>query len=276
VKTALAIVQVLPCQDRDAVEIGALYRKAKQSIIDGVRFALECGHKLKAKKDKIGHGKWIAWIEDNADALGFGIRSADRLMRGATKLDASVQFDEAKALQISRLIWGHAVRGTGGTGEFERYTPVEYIDIVRHVLGVIDLDPASCKTAQRIVQAKRYFSYEDDGLKHEWHGHIFLNPPYHRKLGPKFIAKLIAERVARRVTTAITLTNNCTDTEWFGNAAAACDAVCFTMGRVNFLCADGVTTLKPTQGQAFFYFGDDVVRFKHEFGKIGIVMKVLR
>jgi hypothetical protein len=278
-RNALAVVEVLPParRDRDAVEIGELYCKAKSSIIDGVRYALECGHKLKAKKDEVGHGHWIEWINGNADALGFGVRTADRLMRGAAKLDASVQYDEIQALQISREIWGHQgpVRGTAGTGEFERYTPAKYIEIARRVLGGIDLDPASCKMAQAIVKAKRYFTYRDDGLKRKWHGHVFLNPPYHRDLGPKFVDKLIAERVALRVTAAIMLTNNCTDTEWFANAAAECDAICFTNGRVNFLREDGVTPLFPTQGQAFFYFGSNIARFKREFAEIGTVMKVM-
>lgn len=38
------------------------------------------------------------------------------------------------------------------------YTPLEYIVLVRRVLGEIDLDPFSSEEAQRTVQAKQYFT----------------------------------------------------------------------------------------------------------------------
>jgi hypothetical protein len=40
--------------------------------------------------------------------------------------------------------------------EIERYTPPEYLDRVRAVLGDIDLDPASSEIAQETVKAKHY------------------------------------------------------------------------------------------------------------------------
>ena len=261
--------------DEDAREIGCLYRKARDSIIDSVRYAIECGHRLRTKKRELGHGRFLAWIGGNSEVLGFtSVRTADRLMRAAAKLDSRDQYDEIAALQISREMWGHLgpVRGTAGTGEFERYTPPEYIEAARKVLGQIDLDPASCDLAQRTVKAARYFTHHDDGLQREWHGRVWLNPPYHRELAPQFVEKLIAERMAGRVTTAIMLTNNCTDTNWFFKAVQASDAICFTLGRINFLREDGETPLFPTQGQAFFYFGNEVGGFKRGFADFGYVL----
>ena len=170
------------------------------------------------------------------------------------------------------------IRGTAGTGEFERYTPAEYIEMARTVLGEIDTDPASCKVAQKVVKATEFFTAKDDGLAREWHGRVWLNPPYHRDLAPAFIDKLVTELDAGRVTAAIMLTNNSTDTDWFEAAQRSCQAICFTHGRICFSMpspAAGVSTPivmgTPTQGQAFFYFGDDVDRFCEVFCKVGFI-----
>src|ERR1035437_2395258 len=50
------------------------------------------------------------------------------------------------------------VRGTFGTSENEWYTPSEYVELARRVLGEIDLDPASSDEAQTTIKAKVYFS----------------------------------------------------------------------------------------------------------------------
>jgi DNA N-6-adenine-methyltransferase (Dam) len=177
--------------------------------------------------------------------------------------------DERAALTISRYLWNNAlVRGTAGTGEFERYTPAQYIELAREVLGEIDLDPATCEQAQRVVRARRFYTAETDGLGKEWQGHVFMNPPYHRDLAPAFINKLMAEIDAGRVTAAIMLTNNGTDTDWFDAAMRGAAAACFTHGRVNFYVPNGAE-LMPTQGQVFFYYGTDPQRFEDVFCEIG-------
>jgi ParB family chromosome partitioning protein len=167
-------------------------------------------------------------------------------------------------------------RGTAGTGELERYTPSQYIEMARTVMGSIDLDPASCNVAQIIVGATTFYTIFDDGLSREWHGNVWLNPPHHRKLVPRFVNKLVTELATGRIKQAIMLTNNSTDTDWFREAVSACQAVCFVKGRINFLEKDGVTELFPTQGQAFFYYGTDVKRFCGEFCKIGFIATLFR
>src|SRR6266567_8413556 len=69
----------------------------------------------------------------------------------------------------------------------EWFTPVEIIEAVRDVLGTIDLDPASCDEAQETVQATRYFTAENDGLKQEWAGRVWLNPPFSHPLNIHFV-----------------------------------------------------------------------------------------
>ncbi len=159
----------------------------------------------------------------------------------------------------------------GGSGDNEWYTPAEYLDAAREVLGSIDLDPASCEVAQRTVRATAFFTAEADGLSREWHGRVWLNPPYSQPLIADFVSKLLAERRSRRVTDAIMLTHNCTDTAWFHEAAGGADATCFTRGRIGFYKNDEGASGSALRGQTFFYFGDDVERFATVFAAVGFI-----
>ena len=73
----------------------------------------------------------------------------------------------------------------------ESYTPAWIVEIARDVMGGIDLDPASCERANQTVQAKRYFSREDNGLGKEWAGRVWLNPPYIEGMPRQFAKKLL-------------------------------------------------------------------------------------
>jgi phage N-6-adenine-methyltransferase len=153
------------------------------------------------------------------------------------------------------------VRGTQGTGDNEWHTPGEYLDYAREVLGTIDLDPASSAAAQRVVNAKTYFNAARNGLTKEWRGKVWLNPPYTQPLIADFVAKMLAEIANGNVTEAIMLTHNYTDTEWFRSAVRVAAAICFTHGRVRFVDPEG-NLAAPTQGQAFFYFGDHLAQLE--------------
>jgi phage N-6-adenine-methyltransferase len=157
------------------------------------------------------------------------------------------------------------------SGEVEWYTPDEYLDLAREVLGTIDLDPASSDKAQKLVKAKNYFTTESNGLDQEWIGKVWLNPPYMQPHIANFMDKMIAELTMGNVSEAIMLTHNYTDTEWFHVGAKQCAAICFTRGRIKFYSSDGEIAA-PTQGQALFYFGGKAATFKKVFGKVGFVL----
>jgi hypothetical protein len=59
----------------------------------------------------------------------------------------------------------------------EHYTPSLLCEMARSVMGVIDLDPASCEEANRTVKARAFFSRAENGFTRAWNGRVFINPP---------------------------------------------------------------------------------------------------
>jgi phage N-6-adenine-methyltransferase len=144
----------------------------------------------------------------------------------------------------------------------EWFTPPKIMDAVRDVLGTIDLDAASCDQAQQTVQATRYFTIEDDGLKQEWAGRVWLNPPFSHPLNIHFVNKLIAEVASGRVSEAIMLVN-ILPSAWLQDAVEACSSVCFSRDRLRFTHQTGkVQNNKHILG--IFFFGPDVEKFMGE------------
>ena len=150
------------------------------------------------------------------------------------------------------------------SGNNEWYTPAEYIEAARAVMGSIDLDPASSEIANKVVKAARFFTAETDGLKQEWAGSIWLNPPYSSDLIGKFAQKVADGGFSQ----AVVLVNNATETEWFEKIVGVSSAVCFPRSRVKFHKPDG-STGAPLQGQAVLYIGENPKLFVNVFWKFG-------
>lgn len=169
----------------------------------------------------------------------------------------------------------HAVSDTPGYDGDEWYTPQEYIEAARRTMGDIDLDPATCYAAQETVRAKNFYTKEDDSLRDdcEWHGRVWLNPPYSAIPIKRFVAKLIQEFDAGNIDEAIIITNNSSDTGWFHSLLDRFP-VCFTRGRVGFWRPDH-DDFGARQGQTLFYLGDYEQRFVEEFSAFGRVVKAL-
>jgi len=160
------------------------------------------------------------------------------------------------------------------SGENEWYTPPEILDAARSTMGSIDLDPASCETAQANVRAKRYYTIEDDGLSKKWRGNVWLNPPYGKDVIGLFASKVVAER--DRYKQAFVLVNNATETAWFSEIASVASAICFLRGRVKFLDKSGKPANTPVQGQAVLYIGSDVAKFCQSFDGMGLIVMVCK
>ena len=156
------------------------------------------------------------------------------------------------------------------SGEIEWYTPADIIDRARRVMGGIDLDPASSREANETIQATRFYTEADDGLEHDWHGRVWLNPPYKTALVKAFTEKLLSES---GVTAAVVLTNNATETSWGQALLQAAKSVCFPAGRVRFVQPDGTLAGTPLQGQMICAFGE-AAGFLREFGDLGRVVSL--
>lgn len=150
-------------------------------------------------------------------------------------------------------------------------TPPEILDDARALFGgSIDLDPATHPAAQLRVDARACYTKETNGLEHEWHGKVWLNPPYSFPLVQQFALKLIAEYDAARVTEALILVNNATSAKWF-QALLARFPACFFEGRIAFLYDDGAKA-GARQGQALMYLGPNVQDFRRIFGGYGVIV----
>lgn len=152
------------------------------------------------------------------------------------------------------------------SGNNEWYTPVDYIEAARDVMGSIDFDPASSEIANETVKAGEYYTAETNGLDKTWHGNVWMNPPYASDLIGKFIDKLIDE--LPNIEQAMVLVNNATETEWFNKLIPQASAVCFPRSRVKFYMPDGKTGA-PLQGQAIIYFGIHYDKFINVFSQKG-------
>jgi hypothetical protein len=88
-----------------------------------------------------------------------------------------------------------------------------------------------------------------------------------------FIKKLADETATGNVKQAIALTHNDTDTAWFHLALSASSAVCLTRGRISFLDPERQRE-SPTQGQVFFYFGNNPRSFLEVFRHFGSIVRI--
>lgn len=217
--------------------------------------------------------------KDTLAELGFTPKQAERFETLAkypevvaqAKAEARANDDiVSRSLVLTRIKdAGHATETphvSNNSGENEWYTPIEFINAAREVMGSIDLDPASCEAANKTVKATKIFTIDDDGLKQHWRGNVWLNPPYASDLIGKFADKVAASK--GDIQQAIILVNNATETGWFNTLVGVASAVVFPKSRVKFYMADGKTGA-PLQGQAFIYVGDNPHKFLDVFKAFG-------
>ena len=78
------------------------------------------------------------------------------------------------------------------------------------------------------AKCKRFFTPEMDGLKQEWTGVCWCNPPYGRQIG-KWV-----EKVVKSFATVVMLLPARTDTKWFHDWVLPYGKIEFLRGRLKF------------------------------------------
>lgn len=162
------------------------------------------------------------------------------------------------------------------------YTPHKYIEAARAVMGSIDLDPASCEMANQVVGASRIYTKELDGLAQQWHGRVWLNPPY-GKVNPVpgsvksyqklFVEKLLREYATGRIEQAVLLLlGNCCFTHYFYPLWQY--PLCFHDGFISFWRPDGSTS-DFGFGTILVYLGPHEQKFTGVFSKFGRIVKAI-
>lgn len=175
----------------------------------------------------------------------------------------------ASVVEKIRKSDGKRAHVANNSGENEWYTPPEIIEAARLTMGSIDLDPASSHIANQTVNAKIYYTLEDDGLQYAWQGCVFMNPPYSQPLIAQFSEKLVQSLPS--ITHACVLVNNATETAWFQNMVEHAAALCFIRGRVRFISGSGQPNSTPLQGQIVLYFGNRTGAFRENFESMGVI-----
>ena len=175
--------------------------------------------------------------------------------------------------QIARLekksISSRAVLTSSASDEW--YTPPGYIELARSVMGGIDLDPASNVKAQEWIQAARFHTIQDNGLKQDWKGRVWLNPPYGNQTH-LWTEKTIKSYQSGEVEQAIVLVRPAPGSFWYQELSGLFPC-CIPHKRIRFIDQTGRQQASPVHGNYFFYMGKNISQFQQIFSLVGVVTK---
>lgn len=212
----------------------------------------------------------VAQIPEAAQNVALAAEFADLPSEAKQEaIEAIAQLAPAQEVMREAVKKAHVANNSGNN---EWYTPPKFIELARQVMGGIDLDPATSEVANRVVQAPKIFTADDDGRAQQWSGRVWMNPPYAQPLMGDFAEAVSAKYESGEIDQACILVNNGTETQWFQRMLGAADAVCFPKTRIKFIDPDGNPSGAPLQGQAILYMGGNVAAFTSLFAEEGVVL----
>lgn len=154
------------------------------------------------------------------------------------------------------------------TGNVEWYTPAYIVDKAREVLGRIDLDPASCDEANKVVKASTFYTMDDDGLSKVWKGKVWMNHPFGKATNKKWIDKLVSSYEEGEVEEAICICFASTSEQWFQPLMRYTQ--CYVSPRVKYYSTSKAAA--PPKGSVVTYLGHNREKFYAVFHELGNVM----
>ena len=164
----------------------------------------------------------------------------------------------------------------------EWYTPREYTDAARELMGTITTDPASNDRANEWIGADVYYTKDTNGFDKPWHGAVWMNPPYGKEDGDsnqnRWTARLIDQYRAGVTTEAVCLVNAVPGNLWFAPLWAF--PICFAARRIRFYSPAGELG-DPTHSNVLVYLPDQsrraeqIARFVRIFSQFGPVVSRL-
>ncbi|WP_080904048.1 DNA N-6-adenine-methyltransferase [Parabacteroides sp. Marseille-P3160] len=131
----------------------------------------------------------------------------------------------------------------------EWYTPIEIICS----LGEFDLDPATSSEAYGLNHsAKHIYTVKENGLKQDWMGRVWLNPPYSNPLIQQFLTKMAEHN------NGIALVFSKIEAKWFHDIVFRhATAVKFLYDRIQFYRPDGTKGTQPRNGSMLLAYGKE-------------------
>lgn len=265
-----------------------------EKLKDGAKDWITCGNAL-ADIKMSKRGTFIEFVEKE---MPFSKRQAQRYIRFAAHgplllelIQEHGSLSQNEALKMLPAASQSDLAYVGSINEEKTpaarnsdnwHTPDGVIEAAKHVMGGIDLDPFSSAEANSRIEAKDFYTVEDNALERDWSEKkaesIFVNPPYGRGLISKAVEKVIEQHQTGAFKECILLVNNATDTQWFHRIAPLAKAICLTKGRISFLSPQEDGVLKQvssnTRGQVLFYIGQKTESFIETFKDLGWCMEV--
>lgn len=176
---------------------------------------------------------------------------------------------------ISRTLHQHSLPIHLSSSTQQWHTPPAFLKLVRAVFdgGLVDLDPCSDQIAQARVKARAIFTAQDVGLCQEWHGRVFVNPPFgaeggHSQQGAYF-EKALTEYRAGHAAEILLLLKAAIGYAWFAPVLHWPHA--WLHARVAFIAGEQHSTTQNPHGSIAVYLGPNTERFCQVFSEFASI-----
>lgn len=144
------------------------------------------------------------------------------------------------------MVKGFAHESSAASVPVEWYTPPYIFEKLKITF---DLDPCAAPRHDAVPALNKYV-LPVDGLKEQWMGTVWVNPPYGKQT-TLWIDKLIKHNDGMALVFART------DTQWFQKAIHSASVICFIESRVKFINGTtGRTDGTPGAGSALIGWGN--------------------